>query len=121
MHTAVEFLLARPQADAHDFFEAGVFEFLAKLIAFFGGGQRGHDAVQEVDVSGQVVRSVPFDAADIRRSWDGRVFAREMSRDVGMGSLRDVWIGNDICMVQEYPKDLFSYVSHFPLPHAVWS
>ncbi len=121
MHKAVEFLLARPQADSHHFLEAAVFELLPELVAFLACGKGSNDAVQKVDMSGQVVRSVPFDSANIGSSWDWRMFASEVSRGVGIGSLWGFGIRYDIRMVQEYPEDLLGHVAHFSLPDTVRS
>lgn len=119
MHAAVEFLLAGAELDAHDPFKAAVFELLTELVAFLAGRQGGHDAVQEVDMGRQVGRGVPFYAANVRGGRNGGVFAGEVSRGVGIGRFRDVWIRDDIRVVQEYPEDLLGHVAHFSLPDAV--
>ena len=92
---------------------------MPELVAFLAGGQGGDDAVQKVDMSGQVIRSVPFNSADVWRSRDRRMFASEMSRNVRRGSFRDLWIRNDVRVVQEDPEDLLSNVVHFSLPDTI--
>lgn len=123
MHIAVPFLFACPQAAAHAFLETTVLELLAEVDSLFPGGQASDEAVEEIHVRGQVIRGVPFDAADVGRGRDRGPFLREMGGFVGfvVAGVSNLGIGDDVEVMEEDPEDFLGDIDDLVAPDVVRS
>ncbi len=67
----------------------------------------------------EIVRGVPFYAADVRCGRNRRMFAGEVALGIGSCGFWDGRVGDDVYVVQEYPEYFFDDVVNFFVPDAV--
>lgn len=67
-------------------------------------------------MSGKVICSIPLDASNVRCRRHWWALARKMSCRVGCCSVQTLRIGNNISVMQEDPKDFFSYADYLVTP-----
>ena len=68
---------------------------------------------------GEVICGVPFHAANIGRCRNRGMFTGEMPFGVVAGAVWHLGVGDDVDVVQEYPKDFFDDVVHFFEPYSI--
>lgn len=124
MHSAIELLLARPEARTHALLEPTDLQLLPQLIASVSRGHSGDERVHQVEVRGEVVGRFPLDAADVRCGGHGGPVAREVEASVvvrcGWWMLQaGVVERDDVEVVQEDPEDLLGDVDDLLAPDAI--